>query len=97
MFYDVPMKRDEVKAVVERVLHWPAEDQEGLVRFVDEIEQRHNGDDLSDEDGISLQCEQSGETLRLMRRLRRSSIAIAVHEAALSARLRVLGIAIERS
>ena len=50
MCYDAEMKRDEVKDVVDRVLSWPTEDQEKLVRFVNEIEQRHSGDDRTDEE-----------------------------------------------
>jgi hypothetical protein len=35
------MAGDQVKEILERVTTWPREDQKRLVRFVDEIEQRH--------------------------------------------------------
>jgi hypothetical protein len=44
------MSRNEVKEILERVLSWPAEDQRMLVRFVDEMEQRHASDDITDEE-----------------------------------------------
>jgi hypothetical protein len=44
------MKKRDVEAVVDRVLSWPAEDQQKLVRFVDEMEQRHASDDITDEE-----------------------------------------------
>jgi hypothetical protein len=44
------MTRDQVKEFLDRVLTWPPADQEKLVRFVDEIERRRAGDDITDEE-----------------------------------------------
>jgi len=44
------MTIDQVKEILERVTSWPREDQERLARFVDEIEQRHADDDITDEE-----------------------------------------------
>ena len=42
--------RDQVKAILDRVRTWPAEDQEKVVRFVEQVEQRHAEDDISDQE-----------------------------------------------
>jgi hypothetical protein len=44
------MIRNQVKEILDRVLSWPPDDQEKLVRFVDEIEHRHADDDISEEE-----------------------------------------------
>jgi len=44
------MTKDQVKELLDRVLSWPADDQEKVARFVREIEQRRAGDDISDEE-----------------------------------------------
>jgi hypothetical protein len=44
------MTRDQVKEILDRVRSWPAADQEKLVRFVDEIEQRYADDDITDQE-----------------------------------------------
>jgi hypothetical protein len=44
------MKNDEVKAVLGRVLTWPADDQEKVARFVREVEQRRADDDISEQE-----------------------------------------------
>jgi hypothetical protein len=44
------MTRNQVKEMLERVVAWPPEDQERLARFLDEIEQRHAGDDITDDE-----------------------------------------------
>ena len=44
------MTKVQVKEIFDRVLTWPADDQERLARFVDELEQRRAEDDLTDED-----------------------------------------------
>jgi hypothetical protein len=41
------MTRDQVKEILDRVLTWPADDQEQLARFAREVEQRRAGDDLT--------------------------------------------------
>jgi hypothetical protein len=42
------MTRDQVKEILDRVLSWPADDQEKVARFVREVEQRR--DDITDEE-----------------------------------------------
>jgi hypothetical protein len=49
LWYNGTMTRDQVKEILERVTSWPPEDQERLVRIIDEIEQRH-ADDITDEE-----------------------------------------------
>ena len=44
------MTRDQVKEILDRVLSWPADDQERVTRFVREVEQRRAGDDITDEE-----------------------------------------------
>ena len=43
------MTRERVKEIFERVLMWPADDQENLARFVQEIDEWRVGDEVSDE------------------------------------------------
>jgi hypothetical protein len=42
------MTRDQVKEILDRVLAWPADDQEKVARFVREVEERR--DDITDEE-----------------------------------------------
>jgi hypothetical protein len=44
----VLMTRDQVKEIIDRVLAWPADDQEKVARFVREVEERR--DDITDEE-----------------------------------------------
>ena len=44
------MTRDQVKEILDRVLSWPADDQEKVARFVREMEQRRAGDYITDEE-----------------------------------------------
>ena len=44
------MKKDDVKAVLGRVLSWPPDEQEKVARFVREVEQRRAGDDIGEEE-----------------------------------------------
>ena len=44
----VLMTRDQVKEILDRVLAWPADDQEKVARFVREVEQRR--DYITDEE-----------------------------------------------
>jgi hypothetical protein len=44
------MTKDQVKEILDRVLTWPADDQEKVARFVREVEQRRAGDDITDEE-----------------------------------------------
>ena len=50
MWYNACMTRDQVKEILNRVLTWPPDDQARLARFVQEIEQRRAGDDITDEE-----------------------------------------------
>ena len=43
-------KKDDVKAVLGRVLTWPPDDQEKVARFVREVEQRRADDDIGEEE-----------------------------------------------
>jgi hypothetical protein len=44
------MARDQVKEILNRVLTWPADDQEKVARFVREVEQLRTDDDISEEE-----------------------------------------------
>ena len=44
------MTKDQVKELLDRVLAWPADDQEKVARFVREVEERRAGDDVTDEE-----------------------------------------------
>ena len=44
------MKKETVKAVLGRVLTWPADEQEKVARFVREVEQRRADDDIGEEE-----------------------------------------------
>ena len=46
----VLMTRDQVKEILDRVLAWPTDDQEKVVRFVREVEERRADDDITDEE-----------------------------------------------
>jgi hypothetical protein len=43
------MTGEQVREIFERVLAWPADEREKLARFVQEIEEWHAGDEVSDE------------------------------------------------
>ena len=44
------MTKDQLKEMLDRVLTWPTDDQERLVRVVQEIEGLRSGDDITDEE-----------------------------------------------
>ncbi len=44
------MTREQVKEILDRVLTWPAEDQEKVAEFVCAVEQLRLEDDLTDEE-----------------------------------------------
>jgi hypothetical protein len=44
------MTREEVKEILDRVLTWPADDQEKVAQVVCAIEQLRAGDDITDEE-----------------------------------------------
>ena len=48
MWYTGLMTKDQVKELLDRVLAWPADDQEKVARFVREVEQRRADDDITD-------------------------------------------------
>jgi hypothetical protein len=49
------VKKDDVKAVLDRVLTWPPDDQEKVARFVREVEQRRADDDIGEEEWVEEQ------------------------------------------
>ena len=44
------MTKDQVKEILDRVLTWPADDQEKLAQFVREVEELRTGDDIAVEE-----------------------------------------------
>jgi len=44
------MTKEQIKAIFERVLSWPAEDQEKVARFVQQVEKWRDMDDITDEE-----------------------------------------------
>jgi hypothetical protein len=44
------MTRDQVKEILDRVLTWPADEQEKVAQVVCAIEQLRAGDDITDEE-----------------------------------------------
>ena len=44
------MTKEQIKAIFERVLSWPAEDQEKVARFVQQVEKWRDTDDITDEE-----------------------------------------------
>jgi hypothetical protein len=50
MCYGAAMTKDQVKAILDRVLTWPEDEQERVARFVREIERRRGDDDITDDE-----------------------------------------------
>jgi hypothetical protein len=48
--YGGAMTKDQVKAILDRVLTWPEEEQERVARFAREVERRRGGDDISEDE-----------------------------------------------
>jgi hypothetical protein len=44
------MRKDQVKAILDRVLTWPEKDQERVALFVREVERRRGADDVADDE-----------------------------------------------
>lgn len=44
------MTKEQVKDILDRVMTWPAEDQERVVRFVQQLEEGVSADDITDEE-----------------------------------------------
>lgn len=44
------MTEDQVKEVLTRVLAWPEKEQEKVVRFVQQVEQLRDADDITEEE-----------------------------------------------
>ena len=44
------MTKDQVKEILDRVLSWPQEDQEKVARFVRQVEQWRDSDEITDEE-----------------------------------------------
>jgi len=74
------MTREEVKEILDRVLTWPAEEQEKVVEIICAIEQISDEDDLTDGNGkLSNHAWRNGTWL-LTNRSKPCSAAIAGHE-----------------
>lgn len=50
IWYDRVMTKDQVKDILDRVLTWPHEDQEKVARFVRQVEQWRDNDDITEEE-----------------------------------------------
>jgi hypothetical protein len=48
--YGAAMTKDQVKAILDRVLTWPEEEQERVALFAREVERRRGGDDITDDE-----------------------------------------------
>jgi hypothetical protein len=44
------MTKDQVKAILDRVLTWPEEEQERVALFAREVERRRGGDDITEDE-----------------------------------------------
>ena len=44
------MTKDQLREILDRVLAWPADDQERLARVVQQIEELRSGNDISDDE-----------------------------------------------
>jgi hypothetical protein len=44
------MTKEQVKAILDRVLTWPEDEQERVARFVREVERRRGDDDITDDE-----------------------------------------------
>ncbi|HEX3969998.1 MAG TPA: hypothetical protein VHX19_01675 [Stellaceae bacterium] len=44
------MTKEQVQEVLERVLGWPQRDQEKVIRFVQQVEQLRDVDDITDDE-----------------------------------------------
>ena len=75
------MTRDQVKGILDRVLSWPADDQEKVARFVRELEERRADDDITDEEWKLSKRGPRDAISRATKRSNRSSVDIGVREA----------------
>ena len=47
IWYNASMPKKEVKDTLDRVLNWPEEDQEKVLRFVEQVEEWRSADELT--------------------------------------------------
>ena len=55
LLYTSMMTKDQVKEILDRVLTWQQADQEKVVRFVREVEQRRTDDDITDAEWLIIE------------------------------------------
>jgi hypothetical protein len=72
--------------ILDRVLSWPADDQEKVARFVREVEQRRAGDDISDEEWAIIEARAARRDLATDEEVEKYTVAIEAHEASVRTR-----------
>jgi hypothetical protein len=80
------MKKDDVKAVLDRVLSWAPDDQEKVVRFVREVEHGVRTMTSAKRNGRSSRRALRGAIWRPIKRSNRCSVATGGHEAPIRTR-----------
>jgi hypothetical protein len=76
------MTREEMKEILDRVLTWPAEDQEKVARFLYAVEQLRVTDDITPEEWDIIESRAARRDLATDEEVEKYSADIADHEAA---------------